>query len=128
VHRSNRRAAAATPAAALGRGGRDRMAPAEGGLRAVYQQVLRSFATIGVPPAASDLTETAARHNTTAEAVLAALHTGDFLRLGADGQIRAAGAAAWASGHPQATGDILGHAAALRLGTAIFGQLLAGDY
>lgn len=42
----------------------------------------------------------------------------------------AASAAAWASGHPEATGDILGHAAALRLGTAIFGPLppdLAAD-
>jgi hypothetical protein len=213
------------------------MAPAEGGLRAVHQQVLRSFATAGRPPAASGLTETAARYATTAEVVLAALHTGDFLQLGADGQISAAypfsavptphqvdlhggplvyamcaidalgiaamigaavtitsadphngdpvtitvqadgataawqppaavvfagrhtsrggdtrgavqvipaaadvscgyvnffssaaSAAAWASGHPEATGDVLGHAAALRLGTVIFGPLLAGDH
>ncbi len=236
MRRSNRRAAA-TPAGGLGRGGRGRVAPAEGGLRAVHQQVLRSFATTGRPPAASDLAETAARYDTSVAAVLAALHTGDFLQLAADGQIRAAypfsavptahqvdldggprvhamcaidalgiaamihaavtitsadphtgdlvsitvqadgataawhppaavvfagrhasrggdargpiraipaaadvscgyvnffsstaSAAAWASGHPEATGDILGHAAALRLGTAIFGPLLAGNH
>jgi len=81
VRRSNRRAATATPAGALGRGGRGRVAPAEGGLRAVHQQVLRSFAIAGRPPAASD--------------------------------------------HPEATGEILDQPAALRLGTAIFGPLLA---
>jgi hypothetical protein len=65
------------------------VAPAEGGLRAIHQQVLRSFATTGSPPAAADLDETAARHATTASTVLAALHAEDFLQL-ADGQIRAA--------------------------------------
>jgi len=40
----------------------------------------------------------------------------------------AASAAAWASGHPEATGEILGPAAALRLGMVIFGPLLADDH
>jgi hypothetical protein len=37
-----------------------RLAPAEGGLQALQQQVLRSFTTTGRPPAASALAETAA--------------------------------------------------------------------
>jgi len=90
VRRSNRRGTRATPVGALGRGGGGRVAPAEGGLRAVHQQVLRSFVTAGRPPAAGDLAETAVQHNTTVEAALAALHTGDFIQLGAGGQIRAA--------------------------------------
>ena len=67
-----------------------RRPPAEAGLRAVYQQVLRSFATTGHAPPAADLAETAARYGTTADAVLAALHAGDYLQLGPGGQIRAA--------------------------------------
>jgi len=69
---------------------RRRLAPAEGGLRAVQQQVLRSFATTGRPPAASALAETAARYGTTADAALDALHAADFLRLAPGGEIRAA--------------------------------------
>jgi hypothetical protein len=88
--RHERRAATATPASALGRAGRGRVAPVEGGLRAIHQQVLRSFAATGLPPAAADLAATAARYATAAEAVLAILHTEDFLQLAADGQIRAA--------------------------------------
>jgi hypothetical protein len=67
-----------------------RRPPAEAGLRAVYQQVLRSFATTGHAPSAADLAETAGRYGTTAGAVLAALHAGDYLQLGPGGQIRAA--------------------------------------
>ena len=67
-----------------------RRPPAEDGMRAVYQQVLRSFAATGHAPPAADLAETAARYGTTADAVLAALHAGDYLQLGPDGQIRAA--------------------------------------
>lgn len=67
-----------------------RLAPVQGGLRAAQQQVLRSFASAGRAPSAADLTETAARYGTTAAAILAALHAGDYLRLGPDGQIRAA--------------------------------------
>jgi hypothetical protein len=74
----------------VGRAGRGKLAPAEGGLRAVQQEVLRTFATTGRPPAAPALAETAARYATTPEAVLARLHAGDFLRLGPGGQIRAA--------------------------------------
>jgi len=171
VRRSNRRAATATPAGALGRGGRGRVAPAEGGLRAVHQQVLRSFAIAGRPPAASDLNETAAWYGTTVAAVLGSLHTGDpiTITVQADGATAAwqppatvvfsgrhasrgcdtrgpvqvipaaadvscgyvnffsnsPSAAAWASDHPEATGEILDQPAALRLGTAIFGPLLA---
>jgi Alkylmercury lyase len=72
-----------------GRAGRGRLAPA-GGLRAVQQQVLRSFATTGQPPAASGLGEIAARYGTTAGAVLAELHAADFLRLGPGGDIHVA--------------------------------------
>jgi alkylmercury lyase-like protein len=67
-----------------------RRPPAEAGLRAVQQQVLRSFAATGHAPSAADLAETAARYGTTAAAVLAALQAGDYLQLGPDGQIRAA--------------------------------------
>jgi hypothetical protein len=59
-------------------------------MRAVHQQVLRSFATTGHAPTTADLAETAARYGATADAVLAALHAGDYLQLGPDGQIRAA--------------------------------------
>lgn len=74
----------------VGRGGSGRVAPAEGGLRAVHQQVLRSFATAGRRPEAAELGEAAAPFGTTADVVLAELHAGDFLRLDAAGQIRAA--------------------------------------
>ena len=67
-----------------------RLPPAEGGMRAVHQQVLRSFAATGHAPPAADLAETAARYGTTADAALAALHGGDYLQLGPGGQIRAA--------------------------------------
>jgi hypothetical protein len=67
-----------------------RLAPVPGGLRVVQQQVLRSFAATGHAPAATALADTAARYGTTAAAVLAALHAGDYLQLGPDGQIRAA--------------------------------------
>ena len=67
-----------------------RLAPVQGGLRAVQQQVLRSFATAGHAPSVADLAETAARYGTMAGAVLGALHAGDYLQLGPDGQIRAA--------------------------------------
>lgn len=67
-----------------------RLAPAEGGLRALQQQVLRSFTTTGRPPAASALAETAALYGTKADAVLAGLHAADFLRLSPGGEIRAA--------------------------------------
>ena len=83
------RRAAANGAGAPGVAGGGRLAPA-GVMRAVQQQVLRSFATAGRPPAAPALAETAARYGTTADAVLARLHTTDILRLGPHGEIRAA--------------------------------------
>ena len=67
-----------------------RLPPAGDGMRAVHQQVLRSFAATGHAPPAADLAETAARYGATADAVLAALHAGDYLQLGPDGRIRAA--------------------------------------
>jgi alkylmercury lyase-like protein len=88
--RASRQAGAIGRAGAVGRAGHGRLAPAEGGLRAVQQEVLRTFATTGRPPAAPALAETAARHGTTPEAVLARLHAEDFLRLGPGWQIRAA--------------------------------------
>jgi Alkylmercury lyase len=67
-----------------------RLPPAGDGMRAVQQQVLRSFATTGHAPTTADLAETAARYGATAGAVLDALHAGDYLHVGPDGQIRAA--------------------------------------
>jgi hypothetical protein len=75
---------------AAGRAGRGRLAPAGGGLRAVQQQVLRSFAATGRPPPGSALAGIAARYGTTAEAVLAKLHAADFVQLGPGGDIHAA--------------------------------------
>ena len=88
--RASRRDGAAGRAGAVGRAGRGRLAPAEGGLRAMQQEVLRTFATTGRPLAAPALAETAARYGTTPEAALTRLHAEDFLRLGPGGQIRAA--------------------------------------
>ncbi|HMH94117.1 MAG TPA: organomercurial lyase [Streptosporangiaceae bacterium] len=75
---------------AAGRGGRDRLAPAEGGLRAVHQRVLRAFAETGKPPSAAELDAAAAPFGTDGRTVLALLHAGDFLRLEAGGAISAA--------------------------------------
>ncbi|MGH3068014.1 MAG: alkylmercury lyase family protein [Trebonia sp.] len=73
---------------ALGRGGRGRVAPAERGLRAVHQAVLRSFAATGRPPE-HDVLDKAARPFGTSQ-VLAELAGGDYLCLGRDGRITAA--------------------------------------
>jgi Alkylmercury lyase len=73
---------------ALGRGGRGRIAPAERGLRAVHQAVLRSFAATGRAPE-DDVLDKAARPFNTRE-VLAELADGDYLCLGPDGRITAA--------------------------------------
>jgi len=73
---------------ALGRAGRGRVAPAEGGLRAVHQALLRSFLHTGAAPGISSL----ARHAIPFEVsqVLAELADGDFLCLDHAGQITAA--------------------------------------
>ena len=56
------------PLRMLGRAGRGRLAPAAGGLRAVQQAVLRSFAATGNPPPAEVLQETATAFGATAQA------------------------------------------------------------
>ena len=73
---------------ALGRGGRGRIAPAERGLRAVHQAVLRSFAATGRGPG-RDLLDDAARPFDTAQ-VLAELADGDFLCLDQAGRVSVA--------------------------------------
>lgn len=78
------------PQDSLGRAGRGRIAPVEGGLRAVHQRVLRAFAKAGRAPAAAELDEAAAPYGTTGRAVLGRLHDEDFLRLDATGNIEAA--------------------------------------
>ena len=87
-----RQAAGAGPVVpdAAGRAGLGRLAPVEGGLRAVQQQVLRSFAQAGGPPALAELDQAAAPYGTGGRAVLALLHAADFLRLDPGGAIRAA--------------------------------------
>jgi hypothetical protein len=72
----------------LGRAGRGRVAPAERGLRAVHQAVLRSFAHTGAPPDLLSLDKHAAPFD--ASQVLAELADGDFLCLDHAGQISAA--------------------------------------
>ena len=81
-----------TQGAVDGRSGPGALAgpPAEGGLRAVQQRVLRSFAQTGEPPAMTELDQAAARYSTDGRAVLALLHAADFLRLDAAGAISAA--------------------------------------
>ena len=74
----------------LGRDGRGRLAPAAGGLRAVQQAVLRSFAATGQPPEAAVLERAAAPSGAGAGEVLAALAREDFLTLDGEGAIRAA--------------------------------------
>jgi Alkylmercury lyase len=72
----------------LGRAGRGRTAPAERGLRAVHQAVLRSFAAAGHPPAPGDLAEAARPFD--AGQALAELAAGDYLSLDRGGRIVAA--------------------------------------
>jgi hypothetical protein len=73
---------------ALGRAGRGRVAPAEGGLRAVLQVVLRSFVEAGTAPGIRVLAEHAAPFGLSR--VLGELADGDFLCLDQAGQITAA--------------------------------------
>ena len=73
---------------ALGRAGRGRIAPAERGLRAVHQAVLRSFVHTGAAPGISSLARHAAPFDLAP--VLAELAEGDFLCLDHAGQITAA--------------------------------------
>jgi hypothetical protein len=66
------------------------VSPVAGGLRAVHQQVLLSFAASGQAPATARLEAVAAGHGRTAAEVLADLHAGDFIQLDDAGDIRAA--------------------------------------
>lgn len=72
------------------RGGRGRLAPVTGGLRAVQQAVLRSFAATGRAPQSTDLASLATAHGRTAADVLTELAAEDFLTLDEDGLIQAA--------------------------------------
>jgi hypothetical protein len=72
----------------LGRGGRGRIAPAERGLRAVHQAVLRCFAATGRAPGQGLLDDAARPFD--ARQVLAELAEGDFLCLDQAGRISAA--------------------------------------
>ncbi|MFG2404764.1 organomercurial lyase [Streptomyces brevispora] len=74
----------------VGRAGRGRRAPAERGLRAVHQQILRHFAATGAAPDAQTLQPAAAKAGRTTTHVLAELAEEDFLTLDEDGNIRAA--------------------------------------
>ena len=71
-----------------GRGGRGRVAPADRGLRAVHQAVLRSFVQAGTAPDIAALAGHAAPFEVSQ--VLAELADGDFLCLDRAGQITAA--------------------------------------
>ncbi|MFB9485329.1 alkylmercury lyase family protein [Streptomyces filamentosus] len=75
---------------AAGRAGQGRLAPPEGGLRAVQQAVLRSFATTGAPPAAAEMESAAVPFGVPAAEVLAELASEDFLTLDDAGHIQAA--------------------------------------
>ncbi|MER5536730.1 alkylmercury lyase family protein [Streptomyces mirabilis] len=74
----------------IGRAGRGRRAPAERGLRAVHQAVLRHFAATGQAPQTATLTPVASSVGRTTQEVLAELAREDFLTLDENGQIRAA--------------------------------------
>ncbi|MFE5374081.1 organomercurial lyase [Streptomyces mirabilis] len=78
------------PMDAAGRGGRGRLAPVTGGLRAVQQAVLRSFATTGRALDPADLERAAHTVGRTSREVLAELAAEDFLTLDDQGRVRAA--------------------------------------
>lgn len=78
-----------SPVDTVGRGGRGRLAPVDGGLRAVQQAVLRHFAATGITPDPADLEPRAAAYGRAATDVLADLAAEDFLALDDHGRIRA---------------------------------------
>ncbi|MEV6105677.1 alkylmercury lyase family protein [Streptomyces sp. NPDC051940] len=78
------------PLDVLGRGGRGRLAPVAGGLRAVQQAVLRHFAATGDAPELGQLEDAAAAHGRTAADVVAELAAEDFLVADDRGRIAAA--------------------------------------
>lgn len=69
---------------------RTRTLPPDPTDRAVYQAVLRSFATTGHAPPAAELTILATGSGRTHTEILAALHHLDAIRLGTDGQVSVA--------------------------------------
>ncbi|MEV0112842.1 alkylmercury lyase family protein [Streptomyces sp. NPDC050844] len=74
----------------VGRAGRGRRAPAERGLRAVHQAVLRHFAASGQAPRTAALETVAVEAGRSAAEVLAELAREDFLTLDEGGRIQAA--------------------------------------
>ncbi|MFJ1551756.1 organomercurial lyase [Streptomyces sp. NPDC088246] len=78
------------PLDVVGRAGRGRLAPAEHGLRAVHQQILRHFAATGAAPDAQMLQPVAAGAGRNAMEVITELADEDFLTLDETGNIRAA--------------------------------------
>ncbi|MCM1951147.1 alkylmercury lyase family protein [Streptomyces sp. G2] len=78
------------PLDVVGRAGRGRRAPAENGLRAVHQQILRHFASTGAAPDPQMLEPVSTGTGRTATEVLAELADEDFLTLDETGNIRAA--------------------------------------
>ncbi|MFJ9447824.1 alkylmercury lyase family protein [Kitasatospora sp. NPDC101235] len=80
----------AEPLDVVGRAGRGRRAPAQHGLRAVHQQILRHFAATGVAPDPQTLQPVATGAGRSATDVLAELADEDFLTLDEAGNIRAA--------------------------------------
>ncbi|MEU9716219.1 alkylmercury lyase family protein [Streptomyces sp. NPDC085524] len=74
----------------VGRGGRGRRAPAERGLRAVHQVVLRHFAAAGAAPDPAVLEPVAAEVGRPVREVLDELAAEDFLTLDEAGRIHAA--------------------------------------
>ncbi|MFF3688064.1 organomercurial lyase [Streptomyces sp. NPDC002187] len=74
----------------IGRGGRGRLAPPDGGLRAVHQAVLGHFAEVGHAPGPEALQSAAATAGRTPVEVLADLAREDFLTLDESGRILAA--------------------------------------
>ncbi|WP_039642811.1 alkylmercury lyase family protein [Streptomyces sp. 769] len=75
---------------AAGRAGQGRLAPIEGGLRAVQQAVLRAFATTGAPPEQDELESASEPFAVPAAQVLAELAAEDFLTLDDTGRVQAA--------------------------------------
>ncbi|MFF4267064.1 alkylmercury lyase family protein [Streptomyces virginiae] len=78
------------PLDSIGRAGRGRRAPVEGGLRLAQQAILRHFTTTGRAPDVALLEPLAVEAGRTADDVLAELDREDFLTLDGSGRIKAA--------------------------------------
>jgi hypothetical protein len=84
----NSPAPAQLPIDTVGRGGRGRLAPAEGGLRAVQQAALGCMTESGTPPRPADLDRAAQPHGRSGAPVLRELVEQDFLTVDDSGQLR----------------------------------------